>query len=94
MSAKAEGQVKMSSRSSRAGRPGAAGQIGNVIQEQQDTPKCRPGAKRYVEMSSWSSRTCRHIVLEQQDTSKCRPEAAGQVEVAGPKGQTKTESTG
>ena len=64
----------MSCRCSRTGR--------NVVPEQQDRSKCRPGAAGQVEMSSGSSRTGRNVVPEQQDKSKCRPRAAGQVEMS------------
>ena len=54
----------------------------DVVREQQDRSKCRPGAAGQVEMSSWSRRTRRNVVPERQDRSKCRPGAAGQVEMS------------
>ena len=51
----------------------------DVVREQQDRSKCRPGAAGQVEMPFRSSRTIRNVVPEEQDRSKCRAGVAGQV---------------
>ena len=53
----------------------------DVVREQQDRSKCRPGAAGQVEMPFRSSRTIRNVVPEEQDRSKCRAGVAGQVEM-------------
>ena len=67
-SLRAAGQDEVSCQSSRTGR--------NVFWKQQDTSKCRLGATRQVEMSSWSSRR-RNVVPEQRDRPKCRSSGTG-----------------